>query len=596
MQYYKLITNKSVVFSSILNNKFVLFALAVACGVLLFIAFYFGFYYEDNQVVLVNLLYYAKPNEMMITEWMNDFDFLLVPFWAILAQKIKTFPFYALWQLLQAFLWLYAFFYFFIAEVKTTKLWLKIVALLLIVFLGLDSLVNQVCFRNSILLSGAALVFTRQRLLAGKPVGGWPTALFIFSLVPRSHPAAIVLALFMGHEVMMGVGAKKVIKAHLPHLIACFIVIGSYQLYGAFATQNTGKVIEAGYEYAWFEKGAYKPLSDMTTAKDSLKYWAIQQWFMSDSAEINLAFIDRVVDRDKHYDGILSKHTYINAMEETKRLISTYWYHFSLLFILLVVGVLGGMLPNKSWWVVMVYAGIILLLLFFLVNEIKERFLVPFTAVTILILLGDWLGKKQAGKYALFMNSILVFFALIAAFFQWQRASSTAQQFAAADSIAIENIKALNTYVKDKAVLVTIDVPIPEVRNIFYRSIENPYENLAWIEAGYMIYYPYMEARIQNVAGFSAMNFQDFLNAIDSNNKLRIIASPSRIDVLQKYSKGMYKRKLNIVADTLQPLWKMPYKSYVLSSVPCPNCLYFEDEQFLFSPSRTTEDNKKQKQ
>jgi hypothetical protein len=566
LQYYKLITNKAVVFSSLQNNKFVLFALAAACGVLIFIAFYFGFYYEDNQVVLVNLLYYAKPNEMLITEWMNDFDFLLVPFWAVLAQKIKTFPFYAVWQLLQAFLWLYAFFYFFIAEVKTAKLWLKIVALLLIVFLGLDSLVNQVCFRNSILLSGAALVFTRQRLLAGIPVGGWPTALFIFSLIPRSHPAAIVLALFMGHEVMMGVGIKKVLKAHVPHLIACFIIIGSYQLYGAFATQNTGKVIEAGYEYAWFEKGAYKPLSDMTTAKDSLKYWAIQQWFMSDSAEINLAFIDRVVDRDKHYNGILSSHTYLKAMEETNRLISTYWYLFSLLFVLAALGVLGGILPNKSWWVVMVYAGIILLLLFFLVNEIKERFLVPFTAVTILILLGDWLGKKQASKYALFMNIVLVCFALVAAFFQWQRASSTAQQFAAADNAAAENIKALNAYVKDKAVLVTMDVPIPEVRNIFHRSKESPYANLAWVEAGYMVYYPYMEARIQNVAGFSALNFRDFLNAIDRNSNLRLIASPSRINVLQKYSKGIYGKNIEFIEDTIQPLWYLPSKAYVLRS------------------------------
>ena len=170
------------VFTRLQNIKHAHFAtpLLLSAGVLLCIGISLGFYYEDNQVVLVNLLYYAQPNEMLITEWMNDIDFLLVPFWAVLAQKIKTFPFYAVWQLLQAFLWLYAFFYFFIAEVKTAKLWLKIVALLLIVFLGLDSLVNQVCFRNSILLSGAALVFTRQRLLAGMPVGGWPTALFIF--------------------------------------------------------------------------------------------------------------------------------------------------------------------------------------------------------------------------------------------------------------------------------------------------------------------------------------------------------------------------------------------------------------------------------
>ncbi len=576
------------------HNQYVFVSLASAAVVILFTAFFFGFYYEDNQVVLVNLLYYARPNEMLVSEWMNDFDFLLVPFWAVVAQKITTFPFYAVWQLLQPFLWLYAFFYFFVAELKLTDWRLKIAAILLVVFLGLDSLVSQICFRNSIFLAGAALLFTRHRLIQGLPAKFWPTVLFVFALIPRSHPAAIVLALFVAHEVMMGLGIKKVVKAHVPHFIACFIVIGSYQLYGILGTKNTGKILEAEYEYAWFEKGAYKPLSDMTTAKDSLKYWAIQQWFLSDSAEINLAFIDRVVDRDKHYNGIFSSQTYLNAMKETKRLICDYWYLFGLLFILVLMGGTGGMLPNKSWWAALVYAGIIFLLLLFLVNEIKERFLIPFTAVAIIILLGDWLGKKQDGKYALFMNIVLVCFVIVAAFFQWQRTSSYANEFATADNAALKNIKSLNTYVKDKAVLVTIDVPIPQVRNIFYRSKESPFANLAWIEAGYMVYYQYMEARIQNVAGFSALNFKDFLDAIDSNDKLRLIASPSRIDVLQKYSKGMYKQELSLVPDTLQPLWTIPYKAYLLRSIPCPKCLYFEDEQFLFLPVRTTEDNQKQ--
>ena len=64
-------------------------ALFVTCVIMLVVGAFLGYYYEDNQVVLVDLLYYAKPNEMLTDQWMNDFYFMLVPLWAIICQKIK---------------------------------------------------------------------------------------------------------------------------------------------------------------------------------------------------------------------------------------------------------------------------------------------------------------------------------------------------------------------------------------------------------------------------------------------------------------------------------------------------------------------------
>ena len=57
---------KMAVFTRLQNIKLAHFAtpLLLSAGVLLCIGISLGFYYEDNQVVLVNLLYYAKPNEL----------------------------------------------------------------------------------------------------------------------------------------------------------------------------------------------------------------------------------------------------------------------------------------------------------------------------------------------------------------------------------------------------------------------------------------------------------------------------------------------------------------------------------------------------
>lgn len=547
-----------------LNNKPVLISFALSCGLLLLVGFFWGFYYEDNQVVLVNLLYYAKPNETLTTEWMNDFDFLLVPLWAYLGQKIKHFPFYAVWQLLQPFLWLTGLFYFFLFELELQQKWKKVIAVLLIVALGLDSLVSQICFRNSLFLAGASLLFIRHRLINGSPLGMWPTALFIFSLTPRSHPAAMVLALFMSHEILMGLGIRKVVSAHLPHILASVVVIASYQLYGSFATPNTGKIIEAGYEYAWLEKGAYKPLSDMKTTKDSLKYWAVQQWYIADSAEFTIDFIDRVVDRSQHYTSIFSFSTLINAGTELWYLFSTYWYLSGLLFFFTFFVPLFSSVNRHIHWVTVMYFGILCLLLLFLVNMLKERFFVPFTAIAILVMLSDWLQRKKTNSHSPAFMLLFILAVSLTCCFQVQRAGLIARQFSAADKDALVNLKALNAYTNDKAVLLTIDVPVPDVRNVFYRAKESPYNNLAWLEAGYMVYYPYMEWRMKNTAGFSALRFKDFLAAVKKNSKLRVIATPRRIHLLQTYSKGVYGREIQFSEDSIQPNPNMSYKAYFL--------------------------------
>ncbi len=564
------------------------FPFFIATTIMIVVGLTLGYYYEDNQVVIVNLLYYAKPNEMFSSVWMNDFDFLMLPLLATLCQKITAFPVYAVWQLLQPFVWLTAFFYFLLTELKVAPLWVKCLAIIAVVAMGLDSLVSQICFRNSIFLAGAALLFTRQRLLRKEKIGIWPAVLFVYSLIPRSHPAAIVLLLFMGHEILAGMGFKRVIKAHVPHLFACIIVIGSYQLYGMLATKNTGKILEAEYEYAWFEKGAYKPLSDMKTAKDSLKYWAVQQWFLSDSAELNLAFIDRVVDRSDHYRGFLSLHIYQAAYSELKNQVQSKWHLLVFPLLLLLVGFYNKSIKRLTLLALLVYLGVLLLLLFLLVDQLKDRFFIPFTAIVSLIVMVDILSAYKskeigASKYLLATAFLLLVVG------QVRLASRVSADFKEADKAAETDLMAQIEYCRKNPVLCTIDVPLPSIRNVLYRSPENIYNNLAWLEAGYMIYYPYLEARIQNVAGFSALRFTEFLSAADSNKNLRIIASPFRLNVLKTYSMGMCNRDLLFTIDTTQPKWSLPYKAYQMHITEI-DTVKKEMPELIFLPVRTTQD------
>lgn len=548
---------------SLMTSVFISALLLIAIGMV------WGFYYEDTQVVLVELLYYARPNEMLVHSWINDYDFLLVPLWASLAQLFKGIPTYAFWQLLQPLIWLSAYIYFILRKLDNIPPLLKALGIFTLVVISLDSLISQVCFRNSIYLAGAALLFTRHGLMMNEKQGVGPILLFVFALIPRSHPAAIVLLFFVGYEILSGLDVRKVITAHLPHFMACIVVIGAYQLYSKYDDANTGKIIESEYEYAWFEKGAYKPLGNMKTKQDSLKYWALQNWFMSDSAEFNLEFFDRVIDRDKHYNDILSWKKWFDAAVHIKDMTIENWHFFLLLLALMLFVVLANGTYHQTTAMVATYILLNMLLLVLVVESLKERFFIPFTSLLIFTIIIDALSKYKDGKHPHAFSFLIISSIALLSLHQINKSNSISQQYKNADIQAKKDMQILYDFSKKTPLILTTDVPMPQVRNIFHRYGYNVYEHIAWLEAAYLIYYPQIEFRAKNVAGFSPLDFKTFQAALLDRRNLRLLATPERIHIIQRYSRGIHDCEMTFFIDNTIDYHHKGVAAYGLYSMEC---------------------------
>lgn len=71
---------------------------------------------------------------------------------------------------------------------------------------------------------------------------------------------------------------------------------------------NPSTKIEHYYEYALMDRHAIMPISTMTNKLDSVKYKALTYYFLvSDSSQINIAFIDRLVDKNQFTWHLYSK-------------------------------------------------------------------------------------------------------------------------------------------------------------------------------------------------------------------------------------------------------------------------------------------------
>lgn len=548
-----------------LPKRFFLIASFAALLVICFYAF-LGLYYEDNQNIVASIVY-AELGTPPSDQWINDFDFLLLPLFGWLSNIFPSLPLYGLWMVLQLFLWLFGLFYFTYRSFRH-KQQLPLTAIiligLLVLLLTLSSILNQHCVRNSIILCYTGLLYLYNEENASRKVRLFSLLLFTVGLLIRIHTAGIILFYFL---LLHGITSSRnlvSLRKYIPHFTLTFIALGIYHLNGALTT-NQGKIIESKYEWALFDKGSLYPLATMHTAKDSAKYVALKQLVISDSAEMTPDYLARTIDLRYEVSGFLSKENLQNFSKELTRAINEHIIAFIAALLLLLLWMVYHFRDYKTHQQVVVilllYLGILSSLMLNLVSDLKDRLFAPLTAMVVVHLALLYIpGIVSNYRRRVQLLLMLVFILLLTR--ELQLTFYQSRDLQKAETEIRRNQQLLYTYSQPYRLLGTINTNLPIARDIFFRSQPSPFQHLGYIDAVYMVYYNYMKQKFIHLFGYSPLNYRAFLQAIPGNTDYRLYASPGRMEVLRTYFRDVYKVTVDFELDSTMPAWTLDARVY----------------------------------
>lgn len=548
-----------------LPRRFFLIASFAALLVIGFYAF-LGLYYEDNQNIVASIVY-AELGTPPSDQWINDFDFLLLPLFGWLSSIFPSLPLYGLWMVLQLFLWLFGLFYFIYRSFRQKQqlpLTAIIIIGLLVLLLTLSSILNQHCVRNSILLCYTGLLYLYDEEKPNPKLKLFSVFLFTVGLLIRIHTAGIILFYFLLLHGITGSRNLVSFRKYIPHFALTVIALGIYHLNGALTT-NQGKIIESKYEWALFDKGSLYPLSSMHTAKDSAKYVALKQLVISDSAEMTPDYLARTIDLRYEVSGFLSKENLQNFNKELTRAINEHIIAFIAALLLLLLWMVYHFRDYKTHQqavvILLLYLGILSTLMLNLVSDLKDRLFAPLTAMMVVHLALLYIpGIVSNYRRRVQLLLMLVFILLLTR--ELQLTFYQSRDLQKADSEIRRNQQLLYTYSQPYRLLGTINTNLPIARDIFFRSQPSPFQHLGYIDAVYMVYYNYMKQKFIHLFGYSPLNYRAFLQAIPGNTDYRLYASPGRMEVLRAYFRDVYKVTVDFELDSTMPAWSLDARVY----------------------------------
>lgn len=517
----------------------------------------FGMYFEDNEAI-VAALNYGVLGKVSNEQFFSNFHAFLLPVLYKLSIMLPKVPVYGIFKISFVLLIYTVLIKIVLAEItilpNSERKYATAVLMLLCFILVSDSQLHLHCIRHSIILSFAALLLNYQSVEKYGKTSLAAVAIFFIAVNTRSHSSAIIMACFGLFLLLSGTPFTKVIKHYWAMVLIAFAFLAVYQVYGNL-TINIGKYFEAHYEYALIEKPSLYPLSNMKTAKDTVKYEAVTQFFLSDSIEINIPFIDRVANITYEHTPIFVKEKWLFALNE---IVNKANHELPMLSLLLIAGCL------LCWKSVRKQAGlktiaiiacglmVLFMLLVVLVNDMKPRFFVAFCAMIIfcIFLFQLPIFWNNTGRY---MKGLLVLAFSVIAVFQFKNLSAKATYERNKEANTQIAMQKLHNIASTRPVLIFMGSDIPFSSNPFFASNENLYPYLATFDAGYMVYYSFAQERFQTLFGVSPVNFPALIQVLKKRNDIVFYIEKERFLFINNYFEMIYKIRFE-----LQPIQDAP--------------------------------------
>lgn len=548
-------------------HKPYIIAFFLSAILMLLIWFVFGIYFDDNENIVAHIIYgeFGKVGNDM---YFNDYHLFLVPIFSYLSAKFKNIPVYGIWYILLNFTWLYAIFLFLIknyANKNETKLLTLVTVFAFVSAITLPFIVFFHCIKLTVLLGIAALLIT-QTGIQKKEQGTYyfGIILFLLSLFTRMHSPVIMLGLFLVTKIALTKSMFNHLKSFSPHIIASIIFIGWYQIFGIL-TNNTGRYIEANYEYVILEKKSLLPLNEESSIKDSIKYEALTHFFISDTNEFTISYLKNTVNLSPNLNSIFSLKNITSSFSEIiEKSLQIKWT--LALFLITILCLLFNEKWNlrkveKTLIISLVGFSIPYVLLLFLVDEMKIRFFAPYVVSCGLLIVYEFLRENYLSKKILYIIAISSTVILVVNGIDTYKISKTEKEL---NKQRILSALELNKYSQKHPLISFIGADIPLVSNIFNRYPKIYFEKIAYFDAGYLTYYSYLINRFNTLFGISPLNYNDIINLLETNKEIRLYCTSERLELIKNYFKIVYNYDFNYAEVENQPNFNLNGKIYCI--------------------------------
>lgn len=519
---------------SLLLSLVITSALYAAWGIFLadFAPLYSSFYYG---------LSCSRPYEMRLT----DMSFLIIPIFCKASELAPEIPVYGIFLCLMNLIWLAGIIRLSsIFFSKTGRNWQILFLLTMLGILG-DSIVHINHERTAFLMTATGLLLYEHDERRGWLNIAIYFTIYLAGVLLRMHAASIVFALLALHNYLNGQSLRRLIKRYAAHILVLFLCLGVYH-YDKIAEPHLGKSIELKYEWAITDKNSLIPISEMKTNEDSVKYLAVSQFLLTDTANINETFLSRVVVLDEYFSDFFSLKEWRRSLINTVSTMAVFSGTLLLLYLIIIITLIAKfnygllrhlLIAHVFYWFIILFLGVTV--------ELQERFLSPMLAILCMlsfmrclpVLAGNknpkWIWLMTAGAL-LSLGASLYYI------------NGSAMRYKENEAKHEELIQRIEKYGETNTVIILGAVEFLFSNNPFKRVRQSAYSNTLFPDLLWYTHYNFGQKKVIDRYGFSPLNYKAFCSFLKENYQMIVVLSEleddknSRIALYQKYLGALY--------------------------------------------------------
>ena len=518
---------------------------AAALIMMILLYFSFGFFFESYETIL-SALFHADIANPPYDDWPSPGHFMIAPFLGFLGQLLPNVPVYGLWLCFLNFLWL-------IALVRLWQVVFKehlqsfnlfsILSLLLMFLLLSESVIYLSITRASILLCSVTMLLhyydggpSRKRKVAY-------FSLYILGAITRLHAVIFVMLILTVFFLIQREPFKNILLKFYPHVLIIGLFFTVYYV-DILTTNNLGKTIEWKYEYAIVDKQSFYPIGDMKTKSDTAKYYAITQFFLTDSLNINKEILSNVVKTKAYFTALFSYDRVSEITPLLKEIWQRYWGTICALFLIMVLAASAAARKIKvlTRAVPLIVAFVILILALTIAVNMFDRLFSPLLALLFLCCLIICLPKKKlVGKKQTIWLVLIIGIAATFSVFEVRHL----EQISRAELAREDSQKVIHDGLAQVGAANTVMAyNIHEdffTNNPFKRTGNGFYNQVIFPDIVFFTYYKFGQQRLIDKYGFSPLDYKGTYKFLkDNQHDLIIFTYRGKTQLLTYYFRSVY--------------------------------------------------------
>jgi len=510
----------------------------------------FGFYFEEWQAFMnltINGDICVPPlHEIFFSEsW-----FLQIPLLAYLSDHFANVPVFGIWCLiiitLYLSLWYYLGFRILSRSLKKPG-WLLFANFVFTWCIMGICLVNINCTRDSVLLTASSLLLYFDIFVYEDKKQKRYLFLFLLGCSMRVNPAVLVLSAMTLFCLLYFRDIRKTFQLlkwyWLFTLLSFALVIGV-----SSTAKDLGPKLE-GFEYPVMGKNAVVPLSAMKSAADTMRYRALNEYFLvTDTAQITIPFIKTVVDETKYRRFGIDQEDLMHMMFTLAPLLVQYWLFFLLGYALLVVALFYTNLRILTNVLIVNLSGWLLVLVFAMKISMPERFLLPWFSMMLgmsylLASIRPWTFRRWQKNLFLLLGLWLVIWDMN----MLQGFARDGMEQKKRSHEALGKLEALSK----SSVPVIWDHHLGYIPNdVLARRESRILRSSIYLSIYRIQFYDFGQDRSKERFGFSPLDMRKMNEVLNGKaDSIRFITEESSAEFLSRYYKSVYNMDFNLVKE-----------------------------------------------